>query len=223
MTKRSRASEALAAAARRRMPLSGSEETFTDVVYGSRPGKDNNNCYAWAFGRYANRGGVKLQPGNLAGDRAELNLAGCADMRRRVLEDWPRRDVYPADADAPCRAGYYKVMGFVHRGTDFHWYKQHRDVLVSARAGNTPAKLAREFGVAPDSVESPSPTAAEGDKVLVRGAGTWSHKRGFATGPLLRDSCGKVIRDPRAACRDYGEYNYRDFCGAYCVRSRRGD
>ncbi len=46
---------------------------------------------------------------------------------------------------------------------------------------------------------------------------TWSHKMGWATGPLLTDSCGKAIKDPRKACKNYS-FNYKNYCSSMCVR-----
>jgi hypothetical protein len=223
------AAAAAEVAARRRaaatppLPLSGSEETFADAPYGTPRGVKNNNCYAYALGRYADRGGVKLQPGNLSGagpGRPALDLGDCRDLQRRVMQDSADRAIYAARADAPCRAGFYKVMAFLDANNDYHWYKQHRDLLVTApRDGASPSNVARNLDVPADSVHPRVGRLRRGDAVLVRGAGLWSHKQGFATGPLLKDACGAPIRDPRTACRDYGTYNYRTFCGAFCVRT----
>lgn len=45
--------------------------------------------------------------------------------------------------------------------------------------------------------------------------GFWEHKRGL-TRPTKVDSCGKRIVDPTKACRDYGKYDYTNFCGTFC-------
>lgn len=143
----------------------------------------NNNCYAYAIGRFEpgapDAPGRKLQMGDLAGVGGSVDLADCADLRRRVDADSRALggSISPAlaDPDAPCKKGWYKIMGFLDPGRDFHWYRQ-------------------------------------------RGSGRWSHKRGHATGPLLEDSCGKPIEDPRRACRSDDKYDYRAFCGAYCVK-----
>ena len=201
----------------RRLPLSGSEPVYTDLVYGSPRGVKNNNCYAWAIGDYKNSGSKKLQPGNLVGETRNMNLSNCSELRARVQRDLGAR-VYPEQADAPCRKGYYKVMAFLDENNDYHWYKQHSDMLVRAKAGNSASLIARNLDVPVSSVLSPESPSANGDLVLVKGAGLWSHKQGFATGPLIRDACDKPIRDPRTACRDYGKFNYRTFCGAFCVR-----
>lgn len=199
------------------MPVSGSEETFTNLTYGTNRARVNNNCWAWAIDAYADHGNRKLQPGNLSGSaNVDLNLTNCDDVRRRALADL-RDDIYEAkDADAPCRSGFYKIMSFLDTrdgGKDYHWYKQHRDVLVRAE-GRSQAQIARQFGVPTSRVAMGSTHA------LVLGADIWSHKQGFATGPLIVDACGKLIKDPRKACRRYSEYHYDTFCGAYCVRNK---
>jgi hypothetical protein len=206
-----------------RLPLSGSEELFSDVTYGSPRGKGNNNCYGWAIGDYRNSGGRKLQPGNLSGARGGMSLDTCAAVVARAAADLRAggRGYTLASADAPCREGYYKVMSFLAKGADYHWYKQHRDALVRWPRGVTSAaQLAARLGVDPAQVYTPSATPRPGDVALIKDARLWSHKQGFATGPLLRDACDRAIRDPRRACRAYGGgLDYREFCGAMCVRN----
>ena len=47
----------------------------------------------------------------------------------------------------------------------------------------------------------------------------WSHKTGWAGGPLLVDASGKTIKDPRKANRSYKPgFHYTTFCSAYGVR-----
>jgi len=55
--------------------------------------------------------------------------------------------------------------------------------------------------------------------ILVFKINAWSHKQGWATGPLLVDANGNLITDPRKANRHYG-YNYSKFCSAFCVKQR---
>lgn len=50
----------------------------------------------------------------------------------------------------------------------------------------------------------------------------WSHKQGFATGPVLVDASGKTIRNPLTANRSYPGLNYSKFCSAYCVKAGAG-
>lgn len=47
----------------------------------------------------------------------------------------------------------------------------------------------------------------------------WSHKTGWAGGPLIVDASGKTITDPRKADRNYHPgFHYTKFCSAYGVR-----
>lgn len=204
-----------------KLPLSGSEELFTNVTYGSRRGVDNNNCYGWAIGDYRNSGNRKLQPGNLSGARGDLNLGSCSAVVNRAAADLLGRG-YRVDADTPCRKGHYKVMAFLAPNNDYHWYKQHRDVMVTWPEGaRTIGDLAARLGVRPAQIYAPTASPQPGDRVLVKNANLWSHKQGFATGPLLKDACDKAITDPRKACRQYGSgLDYKQYCGALCVKKR---
>ena len=48
----------------------------------------------------------------------------------------------------------------------------------------------------------------------------WSHKTGWAGGPLIVDASGKTITDPRKADRNYKPgFHYSKFCSAYGVRA----
>jgi hypothetical protein len=205
-----------------RLPLSGSEETFTNATYGSRKGKGNNNCYSWAIDDYTNTGAHKLQPGNLSRANGELDLGSCDAVVSRAVADLTARKkgYFQRDPAAPCKNGYYKIMAFLAKDNDFHWYKQHRDALVTwPRGVRTVGELAARLGVDASQVYTPTHAPKPGDRVLIKNAGLWSHKQGFATGPLLKDACGQAISDPRAACRTYSkELDYKDFCGAMCVR-----
>jgi hypothetical protein len=47
----------------------------------------------------------------------------------------------------------------------------------------------------------------------------WSHKTGWAGGPLIVDASGRTITDPRKANRNYKPgFHYTKFCSAYGVR-----
>lgn len=210
-------------AAAPRLPVSGSEEVFADITYGTRRGRGNNNCYAWAIGDYRNSGSRKLQPGNLHGAKDDMNLSSCADIARRAAADLRGR-AYAAKAEDACRPGYYKVMSFLAKDNDYHWYKQHRHLLLRWPANweGDVAKLAAVLKVPVTSVYVPRSPPRAGDVVLVKDARVFSHKQGFATGPVLYDACGAVITDPRKACRTYSaDLDYSKFCSAMCVKSRR--
>ena len=214
-----------------RLPVSGSEPPYDalDPGYGTPRGRRNNNCYAYALTEVARAGARKLQPGNLSlggsgGSGGNTSLS-CVDLRRLALRDSPASHAYEERAEVPCRAGYYKVMGFVAPGRDFHWYKQNGDLVVRPGRAMRPTSLAEHLGVRREQVEASSGAALPpGRRVVVRDARLWSHKRGFATGPLLQDACGRAIADPRRACRDYSAVeedgaDYSRYCGALCVAS----
>jgi len=57
------------------------------------------------------------------------------------------------------------------------------------------------------------------DKVLDSPVALWSHKTGWAGGPLIVDASGKTITDPRKADRNYKPgFHYTKFCAAYIVK-----
>lgn len=133
-------------------------------------------------------------------------------------------------------------------GGDFHWYKQHKAVRYRVRTGDTVAGLARFFKVTPltirKSLTRPRRPVRNDDgmiadsnmrinmrqrgpslipgRVITFPINAWSHKQGWATGPLMIDASGKLITDPRRANRDYG-YNYTKFCSAFCIRAGKVD
>jgi len=64
--------------------------------------------------------------------------------------------------------------------------------------------------------------AIRSGKVIQFPVRLWSHKQGFATGPVLVDASGKTITDPRRANRAYPGLNYSKFCSAYMVKAGAG-
>jgi hypothetical protein len=65
---------------------------------------------------------------------------------------------------------------------------------------------------------SNGPTLPSG-KVIDFPVKLWSHKTGWAGGPLIVDASGKTITDPRKADRNYTPgFHYTKFCSAYGVR-----
>ena len=205
---------------RLKLPTSGSEAVFTDQVYGTPTGKRNNNCYAWALDEYRNSGGIKLQPGNLSQQTTHMSSTSCAFLKDRAMDDNRPRGIKAVAAMARCPKGFYKIMAFIAKGKDYHWYKQHNDVVYRVQKGDTLRSIALEFGVPMSSITSATKRPRVGDLAYIRDARVFSHKQGFATGPLLRDASGRVIPDPRIANRNYGFFDYKRFCGAMCVRSK---
>lgn len=199
-------------------------DTYSNLLYGNPVGTGQNNCYAYAINYYKNSGDDKLQPGDLAGIQGPLDLSSCDDLVQRALADgramgWDLQYIGNRDS---CPAGHYKIVAVIAPNEDFHWYRFHKDVLYRIKTPRTAETIAAEFGVPKTSVFVPGKArhAPAGSMVLIRGACVWSHKQGFSTdGPLLRDACGKLIKDPRTACRSYGKtLNYSVVCGAFCLQ-----
>lgn len=206
------------------MPLSGSEPLFSELEYGTRRGTDNNNCYAYAIGSYRLGGDYKLQPGNLSRQSGNMDASSCAFLNGRALDDNRARGIYRLrDPGQRCKRGFYKIMSFIDRGKDYHWYVQNGSLLYRVQRGETRGSIAKKFGVpARDVVSATRAPLRPGQLVFVRDAGVWSHKQGLATGPLLVDASGRVITDPRRANRNYGSFNYRRGCGTFCIRDIPG-
>jgi len=125
-----------------------------------------------------------------------------------------------------CKKGYYKIMMFVSSGRpksyirqgDFHFYKQHGVVEYKIKLGDTIKSVAAFFKI-PEYRIKKAGKFTVGNQ-LVFNANVFSHKRGWATGPLLGDANGKVIKDPRTASRKYKELNYDKYCSSFCVKDR---
>lgn len=214
------------------LPLSGSERKYTHRFWGASKGINNNNCYAYAIGDYEAYRFQKSIPGDRSGlSNLNHNYTSCRDLPRRVISDNPRK-VYKVHPDKPCRKGYYKIMMFVAPGRptnfirqgDFHFYVQHGVVEYKVKPGDTMASIARFFKIPVVRVQTAVKRLTGGalrpGKNIIFRANCWSHKRGWATGPLLDDASGKMIRDPRKANRAYPGLKYSLFCSAFCVKNR---
>jgi hypothetical protein len=223
----------------KRLPLSGSESPYNWAPWGKSL-IHNVNCYAYAMGsrvKYHN----KSVPGNHAGLPPFFsNFKTCKGLAGRVVGDNPKK-VYKARACEKCRPGFYKVMMFVapkndymNSTGDFHFYKQHGVVHYQVKRGDTFESIAAFFKVPVSRVRA-ARTRVDDNKfrrVLVQGrpklrvgttiqirANCFSHKQGWATGPLLYDADGKAILDPRKANRNYG-YKYTKYCSSFCVKNK---
>lgn len=204
-----------------KLPLSGTENEFTDLVWGSPEGVSGNNCYGYALGVYMDGGYRKLQPGELAGtDKDADDLTNCATLKRRTLEDLGK-DGYDVSPEVACKSGYYKIMSVVDPGNDFHWYRQNGNMLVRADGKKTIANIAANAGVSKNSVRAGSNKPAKCDAVLLENAGLWTHKRGLDE-LTDKDASGKFITDPRKADRNYGKLRYTKYCNAFCVKNGFG-
>jgi len=209
-----------------KLPLSGSERKFTNKRWGTSTGINNNNCYAYAVGDYEAYRWQKSIPGDRSGmSNTDHSYTHCRGLPKRVISDNPTR-VYRAKANEKCKKGYYKVMLFVCPGRptnyirqgDFHFYVQHGVVEYRVKAGDTRASVANFFKVPESRIKNASGKFVVGKRIIFK-ANVFSHKRGWATGPLLKDAKGKVITDPRKASRNYPGLNYSRYCSSFCVKN----
>ncbi|QIG59899.1 hypothetical protein [Dishui Lake phycodnavirus 4] len=207
------------------LPLSGSEPLYTERRWGSKKGIEHDNCYDYAFGNYSPYRTQKSSPGNRSGNNNNFNaIRSCGNLPSRVISDNPSK-VYKVKAEKVCRPGFYKTMMFVapagknlFNTGDFHFYKQHGRVEYKPKKGDTYEKIAKFFGVPENRIRRAG--AIVPGKTIRFNANIFSHKRGWATGPLMVDSKGKIIKDPRKAGRNYTGLNYSEYCSSFCVKNK---
>ena len=205
-----------------KLPVSGSEEQFTNLVWGSPEGIVGNNCYGYALGVYRDGGYRKLQPGELAGTTSDKDdLTQCATLKKRTLEDLAtqKNGGYLSKPGVACTSGYYKIMSFVAPKKDYHFYRQTGDMLVHINENNTVNSIAKNAGVPVKNVNIPPGENFKNRMVLLQDAGLWTHKRGLDE-LTTKDASGKFIKDPRKANRDYGALNYTTYCDSFCIPTR---
>jgi LysM repeat protein len=201
-----------------KLPVSGSEPTFTLKPFGTPVGIRSNNCTAYSYQMYSQRPGYKQQPGEVAGIYSDFPLSDCSAVKRRVEADLRVKNKgYFVKADDKCARGFAKIMLLLDPDQDYHFIRQNGDVIYTMRPGDTLTSVARRFRVAVSQV---LPIANNSRRVRVVRANTWSHKRGTAFGPELTNAKGQLIFDPRKSSFNYGAYNYNRYCGAYCVKQK---
>lgn len=203
------------------LPLSGSEKKFTTRLWGSQKGIGNNNCYAYAVNDPENYRWQKSIPGDRSGmSNMYHNYTHCGGLPERVLSDNPGK-VYKVNPVFRCKKGFFKIMMFTSPQGDFHFYKQHGICEYKIQPGDTIRKVAAFFKVPPVRIQAAAKKGGfkEGKRIVFK-VNLWSHKRGWATGPLLTDAKGKMIKDPRKVARNYPGLNYSNFCSAFCVKNR---
>lgn len=205
-----------------KLPTNGSELTYDPILWGSPVAIRNNNCLSYALGDYSENRPIKSTPGAVALLRGNKKFAGeldrldCPSLSRRLLQDNPGA-IYRGKAETACKKGYYKVMVVAtkkgsKRG-DFHLLRANGDVKYPIQPGETLSSIARKFQVPHSNV-----SIAGNGYALIKDSKTWSQKLGHATGALLTDTCGKLLFDPRKACRGEGtDLYYKQICGTFCV------
>lgn len=206
-----------------RLKTSGSEHVYVHKPWTKF--KIANNCYAYAFHDMRSWRPQKSVPG----DRTKKgplfsSYTTCKGIAKKILKDNPGR-VYIARPTQKCKKGYYKVMMVVapkdrygNPGGDFHFYKQHGIIKYKLRKGDTAENLAKFFDVPLGRIKYALARKSKTGIITFK-CNLFSHKMGWATGPLLVDSCGKIIKDPRKACRKY-TLDYSKYCNSFCVSNK---
>ena len=204
------------------LPLSGSEKKFTTRLWGSKKGIGNNNCYAYAVNDPEAFRWQKSIPGDRSGlSNGYHNYTHCKGLPNRVISDNPKK-VYKVNPIMRCKKGFFKIMMFTSPQGDFHFYKQHGVCEYKIQPGDTMKKIADFFKIPPSRIQMAAKKVGgfkEGKRIVFK-VNHWSHKRGWATGPLLTDAKTKMIKDPRKSARNYPGLNYSNFCSAFCVKDR---
>jgi hypothetical protein len=201
------------------IPTSGGEPVFKLEPWNG-VGRHVDNCYAYAVGDHARFRANKSVPGNRSGMSSIFHTyKNCRGLARRVISDNPGK-IYKVKAETKCKKSFYKVMMFVaptnkyqNSTGDFHFYKQHSIVNYPVKKGETRKSIAAFFKIPLYRIP-----LRLGKTIRIR-VNVFSHKLGWATGPLLEDAKGKVITDPRKANRNYG-YNYTKYCCSFCVKNK---
>lgn len=202
----------------RKIKPSGSEELFTDFVYGSGIGKQSSNCYAFAID-WLGKDKRKLQPGELSGTlKAYDDNTDPKILKAHILADLKtkKNGGYITTPGAKCKPGYYKIMAFADPGVDYHFYRQVGDAIIDTE-GKSLNTLSKNMNVAKKNIDLPP----NSNKVLVKNSGIWAHKRGLSE-LTVKDASGKYILDPRKADRSYGDLDYKQYVGTFCVHKDFG-
>ena len=78
-------------AKKKELPLSGSENKFTNRRWASNKGIPNNNCYAYAVGDYEAYRWQKSIPGDRSGlSNSKHTYTSCTGLPNRVISDNPK-------------------------------------------------------------------------------------------------------------------------------------
>jgi len=187
-------------------------------------GRRSNNCYAYAMNCFQFYRPQKSTPG----DETKLTnfklppYETKEGLTKRILMDNPGK-VYKCLATSKPKPGFYKMMMFIAKDgkefRDFHFYRQHNYIHYKVKKGETAESIARFFKIPLARVKANG--VIRPGKLVEFEANCWSHKQGWGTGPLLVDASGKLITDPRKANRNYGELNYKQYGGSFCVKNCR--
>jgi hypothetical protein len=205
-----------------KLPVSGSEPTFTRKPYGTPAGIVSGNCYPYSV-QHALKRNYKLQPGDLSKSPGNFNLSTCHPAKQRVIDDFVANgNGYETTACGTCCTGYAKIALLLSKDNDFHFLRQNGDIVYTVEHGETRTSIAKKFRVPVSSIVAYPKNATKSMKcVRVISANVWSHKRGLAFPPEIYDAKGNIIFDPRRANFDYGDLNYNKICSFFCVKQKK--
>jgi hypothetical protein len=217
-------------------PRSGHEHVYK--CHGSRweKYKDANNCFAYAVGSFQKSRPHKSIPGGNYGMSTNFSKCGWSHLLKHHKGIEVMKNMH-----APCKRGFYKVVSYTSPAGDFHWSKQHTKavhVLMPMDSiqgivnfywnpkGNMGTKKAYKkkiqsiiYSKFKRRVSNKIPHSLWGKKITIP-VNMWSHKRGWATPPLLIGYEGKPIFDPRKPGFNYPGMNYSNTCKAYQVKEK---
>jgi hypothetical protein len=195
--------------------MSKNKKDKTDSFYSGMFPKRRGNCFAFAINRKSNVNDFKLQPGNISRTNGDPSRS-CGSLSAMLAADSKtgKPTIKRLQGGGSCGKGFRKIAGVVDPGKDYHFYRQLGGATVHAPRTATIASVSKKYGVSASKVTKKS------TGVFVIKDKVWAHKRGLATGAIMTDARGKVVRDPRTANRSYGDLKYSNFCGFWCVSKK---
>ena len=208
-----------------KIKTSGSELRCTKKPFGSNVGIRSNNCYGYAMQIYNDSGNpYKLQPGDLSGSPA-ANIDDCKEVMRSVEADVKVIGGYKLnhttnDIMKPCSKDHYVIVLLLAPGNDFHFLILNKNIRYvvtdkDAKSSNPRQSIAKRLMVPVSRVPNKE-RYKQGTVLCIKGVNLFSHKRGF-TDITITNSENKIIFDPWKSSFDYGELNYSEVCGAFCI------
>lgn len=196
---------------------------FTDTRRWKKS-KGANNCYAYAVGDFRKMRSMKSVPGYRAGIQTNHPFTFCKGIKELVLKDGNGNILLLKKPEGMCPKGWHKVALVTSPQGDFHWARLNKSVEYFTKSRDTLTGVSKFFGV-PLKVIKEALTKATGEpkmkphtKIRFR-AHVWSHKRGWATPPLLTGSDGKAIRSGHKMKLAYRGMNYSNYCNSFCVKT----
>ena len=121
------------------LPTTGSEPRNISYYENNPKAVRRNNCMSFAFGEKGRKDFYKQQPGNKSGlEGVNFSLKTCDQLVQRVLRDYKKKVYLASSPQAPCKTGYAKVLAFIAKDADFHFYRQEPNGMWAHKRGLTP-------------------------------------------------------------------------------------